>query len=627
MAVVTTNLGTVTAYGDAVAAGYTGTKAEWQSLMASYATVGQTAVDAKDVAVQEAAEAVAASNVATQKASEASNSAQSIAQSAAQIQENTDDISQLNGDLSKYGCVDVLASNATYTNRTYNGITFTWNSAHTECTISGTASGTAFDNLYHDMTALMNGIVEGETYHFKFKTTDRNINLRIIWYDSNGDYSAFATPYFKGDGDFTVPIGAVGMTVRFHIGTGYTISGKAFDIAILNTKSNKEIEEQLYSGSNVDLLPLFDVLEESKTRNGVTFTWDDAHKVCTVSGTSTGVAFSLLYNNTYLMPYGVVADGVYRVDFVTNTNAIIEILYYKSDRSYVAEYCYSSKWVHIPTGTVGMIIRIRVFNNVTANGTVSNIHFYRMAQNPINPPLMFTVVDDDTSSTEFCRKFFQNCSHNGIMGDYAVTTKMLDDGVTSANDLKEYEEKGFGILTHCYYQSGSQTPWWSTDADDYPNKMQDIVKCLRSMRDYGFINYDFWMAPSGLHNDVMQKIARQVGFKCIAGAGFNNYNSMNIDRYYIQRTSLGENDTGSNSVSGVKSKIDACVANGGGWLIIMTHFNVWESENAWDSTEDADGYEVGYSRFNEVVQYALSNGMKNVTFAEGFSYIEPNIVN
>ena len=36
MAIVTTNLGTITAYGDAVAAGYTGTKAEWQELLASF---------------------------------------------------------------------------------------------------------------------------------------------------------------------------------------------------------------------------------------------------------------------------------------------------------------------------------------------------------------------------------------------------------------------------------------------------------------------------------------------------------------------------------------------------------------------------------------------------------------
>lgn len=106
MAVVTTNLGTVTAYGDAVAAGYTGTKAEWQELMASYATVAEEANDAKDdavaaknTAVAKATEATTAASTATTKANEASASAQSIAQSAAQIQENTDDIDQLKSDL------------------------------------------------------------------------------------------------------------------------------------------------------------------------------------------------------------------------------------------------------------------------------------------------------------------------------------------------------------------------------------------------------------------------------------------------------------------------------------------------------------------------------------------------
>ena len=106
MAVTTTNLGVITAYGDAVAAGYTGTKAEWQALMASYATVGQQAVDAKnaavaakDTAVAKATEATTAAGTATTKANEASASAQSIAESAAQIQENTDSIDQLMSEL------------------------------------------------------------------------------------------------------------------------------------------------------------------------------------------------------------------------------------------------------------------------------------------------------------------------------------------------------------------------------------------------------------------------------------------------------------------------------------------------------------------------------------------------
>ena len=116
MAVTTTNLGVITAYGDAVAAGYTGTKAEWQALMASYATVGQQAVDAKnaavaakDTAVAKATEATTAASTATTKASEASASAQSIAQSAAQIQENTDDIDQLKSELNKYEEAEVIS--------------------------------------------------------------------------------------------------------------------------------------------------------------------------------------------------------------------------------------------------------------------------------------------------------------------------------------------------------------------------------------------------------------------------------------------------------------------------------------------------------------------------------------
>ena len=78
MAVVTTNLGTITAYGDAVAAGYTGTKAQWQALMANYATVGQQAA-------QDAQTASQAAQTATTKADEASQSATAAAASAASI--------------------------------------------------------------------------------------------------------------------------------------------------------------------------------------------------------------------------------------------------------------------------------------------------------------------------------------------------------------------------------------------------------------------------------------------------------------------------------------------------------------------------------------------------------------
>ena len=141
MAVVTTNLGVVTAYGDAVAAGYTGTKAEWQALMASYATVAEeaaqsasdaetaknAAVTAKTDAETAKTDAIAAKTAAQtaqtaaetaaqdaeDSAQDAEDSAASIASSASQIAQNTSDITELTSGL----------SDKANTDGTYDGMT------------------------------------------------------------------------------------------------------------------------------------------------------------------------------------------------------------------------------------------------------------------------------------------------------------------------------------------------------------------------------------------------------------------------------------------------------------------------------------------------------------------------
>ena len=69
-------LGDISAYALAVSQGYTGTEEEYAELMASYATVGQTAVDAKDAAVAAKTAAQTAATTATTKASEATTAAQ-----------------------------------------------------------------------------------------------------------------------------------------------------------------------------------------------------------------------------------------------------------------------------------------------------------------------------------------------------------------------------------------------------------------------------------------------------------------------------------------------------------------------------------------------------------------------
>lgn len=116
MAVVTTNLGVVTAYGDAVEGGYTGTKEQWQALMADYGTIGtqaqadaQTASTAAQTATTKASEASASATqavnakTAAETAQEAAeDAAESVSASAAQIAQNTTDIAELKEDFKEF---------------------------------------------------------------------------------------------------------------------------------------------------------------------------------------------------------------------------------------------------------------------------------------------------------------------------------------------------------------------------------------------------------------------------------------------------------------------------------------------------------------------------------------------
>ena len=110
----------------------------------------------------------------------------------------------------------------------------------------------------------------------------------------------------------------------------------------------------------------------------------------------------------------------------------------------------------------------------------------------------------------------------------------------------------------------------------------------------------------------------------------NNYRAnspMDIDRWMIRRISLQGNDNwDAGAMSFVKRMIDETVSAGGGWLIITTHFNdaSW-NDQTWDTTLDANGYPVGYSRVNEAFQYALNVGMTPMTIPQAWEYFKPLI--
>lgn len=194
--------------------------------------------------------------------------------------------------------------------------------------------------------------------------------------------------------------------------------------------------------------------------------------------------------------------------------------------------------------------------------------------------------------------------------------------------LLDYEDEGFGMLIHCYqqvYSSGS--PWihYQRTKAQTDECRANLAKGMRDMREMGFVNFNHWITPGGHMEKDLQTMARLFGMKSMASIGNGRHNTMqDLNRFYIKRLSLHPiDDTVPGSVAGIKNYIDKCAEdNLGGWLIITTHFNEW-GNLTWDETLDANGYPVGYSRFNEVIQYAITKGLVPMSYQEAWTYYEP----
>lgn len=133
-------IGDVSAYAYAVSKGYTGTEEEFAELMASYATVGQTAVDAKDAAVAAKTAAQTAATTATNKASEATTAAQTASTKASEA----------------VGCVETAtqkATEATQSASQASGYAQTAETAKTDAQTAKTQAETARDNAVTAKTA------------------------------------------------------------------------------------------------------------------------------------------------------------------------------------------------------------------------------------------------------------------------------------------------------------------------------------------------------------------------------------------------------------------------------------------------------------------------------------------
>lgn len=229
----------------------------------------------------------------------------------------------------------------------------------------------------------------------------------------------------------------------------------------------------------------------------------------------------------------------------------------------------------------------------TANNDLNRL-FARAMPSPT-----ITLIDDDTLNLAAITKYHNSCIANGVKGGYAVLTQKLENDPQIKNLLLDYESEGFSMNIHAYSQISAYN---RGTARDIAEAEANFVKGLRQMRDFGFVDYNYWCTPFGVSDNDIQGIAKRHGIKCLIRSGINAYvGSERISRYAIPRASLNPN---SDALTQCKNLVDKCVQNKG-WLLITTHFY----ESGWDST----------SIFDEFIQYALSKGCVFKTISEAWT--------
>lgn len=362
----------------------------------------------------------------------------------------------------------------------------------------------------------------------------------------------------------------------------------------------------------------------TETRAGVRFTWNG--DVCTAAGTVTSGsnAMNNLYYSETALPNGVVPKESYYFTYkTTNPHIHLNVRIWTVKRSVTTEYINYGKIITIPHDAVGMQIRLYIPSEYAVNDTISDIHIYKTKSN-LMPLKFISVVDDDTTNDTYVTRFHDNCRHNGIVGNYACLTYKLENKETSVEKLLGYEDEGFGMLIHTYYQSG-QTDWTDKGSTRNINNCRaNLAKGLRQMQEYGFTNFKYWITPGGNKDTEIEELARYFGIKCLVET--NNYDwnpTAPMSRYSVKRHGYNPDEGEATAITRAKNVIDAFIADDkGGWLVITTHFNAWSSLT-YDETLDATGFANGYSGFNEIIQYAKNLGAKFVPFSTGFSFVEP----
>ena len=143
-----------------------------------------------------------------------------------------------------YNIIDLIELNNNSVNRTVNGVTFTF--GNKSCTLSGTATSTAFTNIYSNSSVMPYGFKPGETYIGRVKSPGTGISIAIFFHK---DGNIISTLYIGQEyQSFIIPSDCEGMTIRVNVTSGTVASGTIY-YAITNEEpiymEKKDIKKYL----------------------------------------------------------------------------------------------------------------------------------------------------------------------------------------------------------------------------------------------------------------------------------------------------------------------------------------------------------------------------------------------
>ena len=228
------------------------------------------------------------------------------------------------------------------------------------------------------------------------------------------------------------------------------------------------------------------IKKEDGEKSGITYSWNDSG--CYIAGTAIAPsAYNVFSSKNSLPKVFVPGKTYYMISNIHMPYTWVRMVWYKSNGETEQDkfgFSNGAGEFTVPADAVGLVVRFSVDSGSSVDGQVGLPEVYLCEERKLKVPLLVTFIDDDTSNDEYIHRYYENCKHNGITGNYAVITSHIEEGKTSLQNLLNYESDGFGMLVHCYAQNSS----WREE--DIAACSENLEKALTQMDEYGFHNYN-----------------------------------------------------------------------------------------------------------------------------------------